>query len=662
MARFVQIIEFQTSRIEEIEELGRPSRTEGSTAPTFGRIVATADRDRPGTYLTIVEFDSYESAMENSSRPGNLGVRREDGRPLRRSSGLPQPGRHMGGHRRRRRQYFLRTRQTHGCCRRSFTRSGPGAGTWVLQGGPRTASSWISRRPGRLRLPLVGGKALNLGRLTGGRVPGAARVLPDHGGLPKPAPANGTHWRASLDAAQLDTGITGQRRATAAGPPHGETTPNRTWVAAAQAGTGNDRGRADSRRCRRRPPRRVRRAGSAAAVAVRSSATAEDLPFASFAGQQDSFLNIVGADAVVDVRPALLGLALDRTGRGLPLRQRNQPPRRRPRRRRPGLCRRRDRRRAVHRQPRHRAHATETVIDASPGPGQAVVSGAVNPDHFVLDTATALGPAPRAGRRRQPGARPEPQRRAADPDSRRSATQSSGCSEPRRIWSGSSTRAGRLWLTQSRPITTLYPLADPAASGSGGHGLGGRRHPRVPLRHPAPGPHPPAHPDGTLRPGRMRNGNGPWTYVNPGLRMYVDLTPALRSKFGRRYLLADAPAGGREVGRGFPGAPGRPAVPACAKGRPGGQVPAQRQAKPCEAGTAPAAGNRSAQPGTGGPSPDGPAAARPAPGRRAGRAPNCAAPWITDNGSKPNWPCRHPPPPLAGWITPNTSWTRSSTG
>jgi hypothetical protein len=27
MARFVQIIEFQTSRIEEIEALGRPSRT-----------------------------------------------------------------------------------------------------------------------------------------------------------------------------------------------------------------------------------------------------------------------------------------------------------------------------------------------------------------------------------------------------------------------------------------------------------------------------------------------------------------------------------------------------------------------------------------------------------------------------------------------------------
>ena len=35
-------------------------------------------------------------------------------------------------------------------------------------------------------------------------------------------------------------------------------------------------------------------------VAVRSSATAEDLPEASFAGQQESFLNVRGADAVVE--------------------------------------------------------------------------------------------------------------------------------------------------------------------------------------------------------------------------------------------------------------------------------------------------------------------------------------------------------------------------
>src|SRR3954469_15716846 len=40
-------------------------------------------------------------------------------------------------------------------------------------------------------------------------------------------------------------------------------------------------------------------AGDEASFAVRSSATAEDLPDASFAGQQETFLNIRGADAVL---------------------------------------------------------------------------------------------------------------------------------------------------------------------------------------------------------------------------------------------------------------------------------------------------------------------------------------------------------------------------
>ncbi|MGH2479813.1 MAG: PEP/pyruvate-binding domain-containing protein, partial [Ktedonobacteraceae bacterium] len=40
--------------------------------------------------------------------------------------------------------------------------------------------------------------------------------------------------------------------------------------------------------------------GEPVPVAVRSSATAEDLPFASFAGQQDTYLNIVGIEAVLD--------------------------------------------------------------------------------------------------------------------------------------------------------------------------------------------------------------------------------------------------------------------------------------------------------------------------------------------------------------------------
>ena len=41
------------------------------------------------------------------------------------------------------------------------------------------------------------------------------------------------------------------------------------------------------------------RVGHTPAVAVRSSATAEDLPEASFAGQQETFLNVRGVDAVL---------------------------------------------------------------------------------------------------------------------------------------------------------------------------------------------------------------------------------------------------------------------------------------------------------------------------------------------------------------------------
>src|SRR5205823_11672586 len=53
--------------------------------------------------------------------------------------------------------------------------------------------------------------------------------------------------------------------------------------------------------------------GERAPVAVRSSATAEDLPTASFAGQQDTYLNVVGADALLDaVRRCWASLWTDR--------------------------------------------------------------------------------------------------------------------------------------------------------------------------------------------------------------------------------------------------------------------------------------------------------------------------------------------------------------
>ena len=64
------------------------------------------------------------------------------------------------------------------------------------------------------------------------------------------------------------------------------------------------------------------RLGEQAACAVRSSATAEDLPSASFAGQYDSYLNVVGTGSGPRAREPVLGLAVQRAGGHLPAAER----------------------------------------------------------------------------------------------------------------------------------------------------------------------------------------------------------------------------------------------------------------------------------------------------------------------------------------------------
>ena len=68
MDGFVQLIEFTTSRIDEIRRMNDEWRV---THPDIGpqRIIVTADRDRPNTYVSIVEFASFEEAMANSQDP-----------------------------------------------------------------------------------------------------------------------------------------------------------------------------------------------------------------------------------------------------------------------------------------------------------------------------------------------------------------------------------------------------------------------------------------------------------------------------------------------------------------------------------------------------------------------------------------------------------------
>lgn len=118
-------------------------------------------------------------------------------------------------------------------------------------------------------------------------------------------------------------------------------------------------------------------------VAVRSSATAEDLPEAAFAGQQDTFLNVVGAQALLDaVRRCWASLWTDRA---IAYRERQ------------GIDQTTVKLAVVVQRMVVAEFAgvmftanpvtgarDEVVVDASPGLGEAVVSGLVTPDHFVL--------------------------------------------------------------------------------------------------------------------------------------------------------------------------------------------------------------------------------------------------------------------------------------
>ena len=290
--------------------------------------------------------------------------------------------------------------------------------------------------------------------------------------------------------------------------------------------------------------------GSGDTVAVRSSAPAEDLPFASFAGQQDSFLNISGADAVVEsVRRCWASLW---TERAVAYRAANGINHREA-----GL--------AVVVQDLITATSagvlftanpvtgtrTETVINASAGPGHLVVSGSVNPDHFVVETAT--------GRIliRSPGAATAGLHRSLT-DARIRELTALGDTVQQLFGAPQDMEwvidaAGKIWVTQSRPITTLYPLPDPAAAEPLGTESGPSAETRVYLCGSLlQGLTRPLTPMGLSVLGSMRNRKGPWLYVNPGLRMYVDLTSLVRNKYGRRYLLRMLPLADGRTGAVIP--------------------------------------------------------------------------------------------------------------
>lgn len=295
--------------------------------------------------------------------------------------------------------------------------------------------------------------------------------------------------------------------------------------------------------------------GTDVPVAVRSSATAEDLPLASFAGQQDTYLNVVGADAVLaavrkcwaslwtdravtyrathGISPSTVALAVvvqrmvDAAVAGVLFTANPVTGR------------------------RH-----EAVIDASPGLGEAVVSGAVNPDHFVVDAATgeilerrpgdkgvAIRPLTGGGTERVTLA---PDSGPSLSDARIRALTALGSRVERHYGAPQDIEwaidaADKLWLVQSRPITTLYPLPDPRP------GLPEPEGTRVFLCFSlAQGLTRPLTPMG-LAGFRLIAGSvaraagfdvpeprkGPAPYRQAGQRLFVDLTPVVRSSVGR---------------------------------------------------------------------------------------------------------------------------------
>jgi len=221
-----------------------------------------------------------------------------------------------------------------------------------------------------------------------------------------------------------------------------------------------------------------------AAYAVRSSATAEDLPGASFAGQQDTFLNVRGSDALLDaVRRCWVSLFTDRAvlyrargGHGhravklAVVVQRMVLPEV------SGILFTAD--------PVNGRRGTVS-IDAGYGLGEALVSGLVNADLYrvdaqsgallevrVGDKALAIRPRPEGGTVQEPV--PEALRAARVLDDAAVAALvalgkrvEAHYGRPQDIeWCS---EGGRYFVVQARPITSLYPLPEPAPRDAGLH-------------------------------------------------------------------------------------------------------------------------------------------------------------------------------------------------
>ena len=226
--------------------------------------------------------------------------------------------------------------------------------------------------------------------------------------------------------------------------------------------------------------RSVTRLGEQAAYAVRSSATAEDLPTASFAGQQDTYLNVVGLAAILEhVSRCWASLF---TERAVTYRLRN------------GFDHRKVHmavvvQRMVFPQAAGILFTADPVtsnrkvvsIEASFGLGEALVAGLVNPDVYQVRDGEVVAKAVAAkklaiyaqpaGGTRELAIEPERQEQPALTDAQIVRLAQLG----RRIEAHFGQPQDIEWcladdgfqIVQSRPITTLFPI--PATSDQGNH-------------------------------------------------------------------------------------------------------------------------------------------------------------------------------------------------
>jgi rifampicin phosphotransferase len=221
--------------------------------------------------------------------------------------------------------------------------------------------------------------------------------------------------------------------------------------------------------------RAVARLGDQAAYAVRSSATAEDLPTASFAGQQDTYLNVVGPAAILEHISRCWASLF--TERAVTYRLRN------------GFDQRKVQMAVVVQQmvfPQAAgilftadpvtSNRKVVSVEAALGLGEALVSGRVNADVYkvregeIVDKAIAtkqlaIDASPAGGTEELP-IEPEPQEQPALTDAQVVQLAQLG----RRIESHFGHPQdiewclveGDFWIVQSRAITTLFPIPEAA--------------------------------------------------------------------------------------------------------------------------------------------------------------------------------------------------------